>query len=275
MPTNFRAIGNGDFGSSTYWTAPLATDDDVRVQEGLEDFNAGLNQAGLDFLSVNFEEGYGDDSTTVGLPAAPLRCDINRSGAGTFDFAARCQAFYCRGGTSSALWANVNWRPRNPSANFLPQDMTMTLARLQNGSALIPDSVIVGAGGLFVYGGSHVLEHHASNVPDITVMGGALHLKRDWTSLRVKGTGRVTIELNPGVTGGTIEIDSSSAEVVIVQGNVGVVTVWSGRLDKTRLRRAATCTSQTWHPTAIEIKERGGALLTGTRTNIPPGPTQV
>lgn len=275
MPDNVRIVGDGNFGSTAYWTAALASNQDLRINKGAEDFNAGLNHAGKDFLSLWVAEGYGDESTQFGTPSSPLECNINQSGAGVFDFAGRCANFYARGGSGTARWATVQWRPRNNQARFLPAAVDFTTCRLVRGVALLPDTVTIGSGGLWVYDGAHTVEPHASNAPDIVALGGTLNLRRDFASLKVQGRARVVIELDPGVTGGTVDIESADAQVVLIRGDLGAVSVRAGTLDKSRLAAAAACSSQTWHPTSTEIRERGAELLTGTRTNIAGGPRVV
>lgn len=265
MATRYRLKGSTDFMASAYWGgASPASNDDLRIGEGADGFDTNTSQPSIDLKSIWFDKRFGDPSTRIGITGGPLTFDVNQTGTGVFKFQGRCAELGYAFGAGAAC-ATMEWSPQNDTAKLLAGGTgTFTELLLQRGQSTIGSGAAITTG--VIEGGYHVIAAHASNTPALTVSGGVLVLRRDWSSLKVCGTGQVIVELDAGVTGGTIEIagDPNACGVMIRQGDTGAITGISGVLDETELQRAATVANATFYSRLTRLRRNGAAEIAFT-----------
>lgn len=278
MATLYRLKGSTDFNASAYWGGSTpATADDLRIIDGADGFDTNTNQAAKDFASVWFDKRFGDPSTRIGVSGGPLTFDCDRTNTGVFKFQGQCAELGLAPGSGTSKFHRLEWSPLNATAKLLLQGSgTVTTLLLQRGQSVVNGGIA--APTIVVEGGRHIIAAHTAgtDVPNIVVAGGEVVLRRDWTSLKVIGSGVVYIELDAGVTGGTVEIgtDPDRGGVVLRQGDLGVITGYSGVLDESELQRAATAANANFYSRLTRLRRNGAAELAFTSgpTNFGLGP---
>jgi len=279
MATNYRSKGSTNFGTTAYWlvagaATALANNQDLRINEGVDSFDSGLTQA-LDFLSVTFEESYGDLSTVIGSASSPIAFDVNQTSTGRFKFLGRCAEINI-GGASKVIW-DLLFAPKNPNAALNIDTCSSTNLTIENGVVTVGENYA--ATNIYVLGGTVTIKAHqpATNAPNIYVLGGTVILQRDWTVLQISGKGKVVTELPVGVTGGTVELVGDPAEASFEPhfGDTGNCIFRSGLVNLSKIARALTVGTVDFFPAATEVLARAGAnWTTGTRTDRGTGPAK-
>jgi len=278
MATNYRTKGSTNFSTTAYWlvagaATALANNQDLRINEGIDSFDSGLTQA-LDFLSVVFEESYGDLSTRIGTSASPISFDVNQTSTGRFKFLGRCAELNI-GGSGKVIY-DLLFAPKNPNAALNIDACSSTNLTIESGSVTIGENYA--ATNIYVLGGTVTIKAHqpASNVPNVYVLGGKVILQRDWTLLQISGKGKVEVELASG-TGGTVELvgDPNDASFEPHFGDTGNCTFRSGLVILSKIAKAITVGTVDFFPAATEVLARAGAnWSTGTRTDRGTGPAK-
>lgn len=268
MATSNRLKGSVVLNDTAYWSAgALTAGDDMRVYEGTDNFDSGTDLSATNFATFIFDVGYGDLSTKIGA-TTPLKITTNGASRST-KFLGQFASVTFGGGTLTELI----WNPLNSSARMSLAGATITTGYLEAGSVTMTDTTTCAT--LKIGGGDHLIQHHASDVPNIVVGGDArVKLERDWGTLKVTGRAKVTVELRTTVTGGTIEIDGDpeQCQVIIIGADYGNVTLDSGVLDLSQAKRlSAGGVVSHRKGSTIRKKLNGGALATYTDTPLGAG----
>lgn len=267
MAVSNRLRGSTDFANAAYWSlGALAAGNDLRISEGADGFDTNVNQAGIDFASVYFDQQYGDQSTVLG-PTAPLKFDVDRTNTGIFKFNGRCATLNLAAGTVTGKIWELNWLPLNPNARLNLTAVTLaTKIFADNGTIDIAGDVIFTTGEFA--GGASYIRYNATAATLLQFNSGTHYVYRSWTNMEINGDAIVYVDTDT-VAGGAVAINGKTAQLIHLSGNMGALDIKTGTYDKSQLKKAATITSNTWHGAkGVEKLERGSAVVTmGTTTD--------
>lgn len=282
MPTNIRKPGSSDFTASGYWSAGSspATGEDLKVTSGKDSFTSNTNLSAVDAQSLTFGPDHGDDATVIGTASAPLRIDLDRTGASDGLYMSnRFREANLAGGTGG-VWTKAVIAPINPSARVNLGAVAITTLIIENGIVDVTSDCTCTT--IRVYGGDVTIRVHGSNVPTIENYGGRVRLFRDWTALTCTGGDTewdVAPETGTAYTGGTVTLTGSGARVAPVSGSCGTCVFRAGTVDKSKARKELTLGSggsTLYGPGCTEVLPRKGITVTdNSRSEEGTGPRKV
>lgn len=268
MAINYRKPGGPDFGATGNWDIALASGDDLRVVEGAQDFDSGLDQSSKDFLSVFFESSFGGPAQATGSASAFLKFNCNQTGTGKVKIAHQGAELYIQAASTSGVHNEVEIYPRSPTMRIVYGDSTINKLLIESGQCDFGGGCTLPASNpVNILGGSHKIQAHTAgtNEPTIHAYGGQLLLQRDFTDLFIYAGAQVTLDLPTGTTGGNIYLRGGS--LTHLKGSLGTIFGFAGRYDRSRLARPATGTAYHKYAQLIEVPERtAAAVVTFTNT---------
>lgn len=272
MAIHTRLRGSTDWANATYWTNGVPVlNGDVRFVNGIDSIDSGLNQSAINLSTFFMDSQFGDGTTVIGASGTPLQIDVNGSGTKIMKVAANIRALYLAGGTGGTI-NRFEWFPRASTAELNLSTATVPTLYLQGGTSRIADSVVLTT--VIIEDGDHTVDARAANDPTVTVNGGIVRWKRDWTALTVNG-GTVFLNVEAGTTCGTIT--QNGGTIIWQQADTGNVTVNAGTMDVSQLVR--DCTRGTLDRFSRCVFKSGrnniAALTGGTLTDPGRGPTVV
>lgn len=260
MTTSNRLAGSSDWTNNSYWSANIATGNDVRVEEGGDALTANLTTA-HDYTTLYFGQGYVGD---VGSDGNALICNVDQTSTGIMDYHGSGNKFYHSCTSSSGVVNQLTYAPSNGRTVGIFTQGIYTTVYACGGSMVFKGSA--NPVNLYLLGANVTLEYHASNTPTLLdAANGVLTVQRDFTALKIAGKGRVTFQAK-GITGGTVEINGGKFEWL--DGNLGAITHRSGTWKYDMLARSGlTAGNIESFGGAIEVQASGIVVPTlGTRT---------
>lgn len=265
MTTSSRIAGSSDWTNNSYWTANIATGNDVRVEEGGDNLSSNLTTA-HDYTSLYFGQGYTGD---VGSDGTSLVCNVDQTGTGVMDYHGSGDKFYHSCTSSSGVVNQLTFAPANGRTVGVFSAGVYTTVYACGGTMIFKGAA--NPVSLYLLGATVVLEYHASNTPTLLdAATGYLTIQRDFTALKVAGNGKVVFQAK-GITGGTVEINGGEFEWL--DGSLGAITHRAGRWKYDRLMRSSLSAGNiASYAGAIEVQASGIMTPTlGTRTKYGPG----
>lgn len=239
----------------------VASNDNIYVNRGDQQYNAGLALGAVDAARLEFGAECGSDFVQ------PLVIVVDQSGAGKILCQSRSRRLQLAAGSATAIH------------NFLLVDMARggqvwhTSARskqsvVRAGTYLVYDSVDLDK--LRVAGGSATILPSSANptVDEVVVSGGECTLQRDVTDALVQGAGVLTID-DPSVTPSTLTLRGGVCRLRSVGATIGTLTLHAGTLDLSGLSRPVSITTTTLYAAARIVMPKNPALVAWGSVALP------
>lgn len=247
MPTLYNTVSSTSV--LTAFGGAFLDADTIWFQEGTDVYSADLNQTAIDFTAIYASAAYRGNLGGASLGA--FTCDVDQVATGKVVLNFGGREWYHNGGTGGT----VNLYEINPvlaDAQVVLNSMTLTKARVMNGAVrMLSDCDVATA--YFTGGDSLIDESGANTFTLVDVSGNArLRLKRDGTTLRCGGNGRLTVDdfdcapTTLEVRGGYVDWGG---------GDIGTFNAYGGTIDFRNAPR--------------DISPTGGTIAAGARIIVP------
>lgn len=212
------------------------------INSGSQAIASGLSQTSSSIEYLDVLPGF---TGVIGGSTGSLECDID--GTSESDTAIVSRLRYMAGGGAIYFKANggntlAHYVEIETGGRFYGTGGILKNVRLVRGEARFSDQVLATSGTWYFYGGSALVDYHASGaIPTLIVNGGSHILNRNATTLYVNG-GEVTIDAQ-GLAITSLYILGSGRVRLINCGTITSLYAESGTLDLSQAGRPIVATT--------------------------------
>jgi hypothetical protein len=250
MATYTNTVRHANIVTSTGGT-PWADGDTVILNQGFDEYTAGLSMPSIDLALLHITGGFrGDITTALNLEAALIKIEggnqiirLTSTAPGAFD----------------EMWINTA-----SGATVECVSCTVTLLRQNNSVFLAADSCTVTT--FYQTGGQARYDEGGTAITTGNGHGGTTYLNRDIGTLN-SYQGHRTIVNSSTCTPTTINLNGGEFVVEGLCGDIGTINGNSGVLDFSRLANSITVSTRAFGPGLLYKPPRAGVTVTFTATN--------
>lgn len=274
MANNYRADvpTSTDFGLTGNWGSALAANQTlIFAYDVTATISTNLAYSGTDFAGITFQH---DKRVPIGGSGSPLQVVVNQTSTGIFRDLGYGNKYISANGSTNVIY-RLELCPSRPTTYGLSALKTYNLVLGGYATSTVGDDVVIDntIGQVIITRGTHTIEYKSGDVPALVfVMGGTVRWRRDFGTMHIAAGATVEMELNSGVAaGGTVYMMGGT--LVPMQGDLGKVYGFAGRLDKSKLVKGVTLDTLFTTENLTIVEASGGLDLTLTNGQVEYGRT--